>query len=369
MITQPSNSPDRLPSIDRLIIEGQPQFGVFKRVETINYLDYHSHLISQKPTRQWQKKLKANQFCFLQFSQLPYRICVAVATIKLATTAFCYIFNEDSQAFECVEGLQPLTRHSQFTQSPYQGDIVFQYSSLSVEIQFLAQIIKVKINSKLIHLQANLQRHSSPLAVCSPAGRYGWTFTQKEPLQLQSGKLIINSNKVKNSLQTLDLTTDTLVNMDWTLGYMRHITNWFWTSINCYLPNDKREKEDEYKESKKPRHFALNLAMGVNETGICENACWLDGKIYYLPPVLFSRPNNSVDTTWHIYHQNLGWSNVRLDLTFTPIRAYEKKDNFGVIASVFEQWLGLYSGEIEVAGQCIVLDKVLGLAEDHFAKW
>ncbi|WP_227430774.1 DUF2804 domain-containing protein [Psychrobacter sp. I-STPA6b] len=369
MTTQAPNSPDNLPSIDNLITDGQPQFGVFKHVETINYLDYHSHLISQKPTRQWQKKLKANQFCFLQFSQPPYRICVAVATIKLATTAFCYIFNEDSQAFECVEGLQPLTRHSQFTKSPYQGDISFQHSTLSIEIRFLAQAINVQINSKLIFLKAYLQRHSSPLAVCSPAGRYGWTFTQKEPLQLQSGTLTINnssnsnkvnSNKSKNGLQSLDLTADTLVNMDWTLGYMRHITNWFWTSINCYLPYNKREK---------PRHFVLNLAMGVNETGVCENACWLDGKIYYLPPVLFSRPNNSVDTTWHIYHQNLGWSNVRLDLTFTPIRAYEKKDNFGVIASVFEQWLGLYSGEIEVAGQRIVLDKVLGLAEDHFAKW
>ena len=33
-----------LPSIEQLIKQGQPQFGVFAYVEQINYLDYHSHL-------------------------------------------------------------------------------------------------------------------------------------------------------------------------------------------------------------------------------------------------------------------------------------------------------------------------------------
>ena len=51
--------------------------------------------------------------------------------------------------------------------------------------------------------------------------------------------------------------------------------------------------------------------------------------------------------------------------TFT----YEKTDNFGVLASIFEQWLGFYSGEIRLADEVIELDKVMGLAEDHFAKW
>ena len=151
---------------------------------------------------------------------------------------------------------------------------------------------------------------------------------------------------------------------------MRHKTNWFWSCINSYLPDG--------------RHFALNLAMGVNETGVSENACWLDGQIYYLPPVMFVRdglnlPANGQDDTaktidntrqpWRIYHQNLGWSNVDIDLTFTPITVYKKTDNFGVLASIFEQWLGFYSGEIRLKDDVIKIDKIMGLAEDHFAKW
>jgi hypothetical protein len=51
------------------------------------------------------------------------------------------------------------------------------------------------------------------------------------------------------------------------------------------------------------------------------------------------------------------------------LHVYKKTDNYGVIASIFEQWLGEYSGEIRLGSTVIKLDKVLGLAEDHFAKW
>jgi hypothetical protein len=80
----------------------------------------------------------------------------------------------------------------------------------------------------------------------------------------------------------------------------------------------------------------------------------------------------TIDNTrqpWRIYHQNLGWSNVDIDLTFTPISVYKKTDNFGMLASIFEQWLGFYSGEIRIKDEVIKIDKVMGLAEDHFAKW
>ena len=85
--------------IDQLIQNGQPNFGVFANVKRINYLDYHSHLISQKAVPNWRKVLKANQFCFIQIIEPPYRVCLAMATIKLATSAFVYLYlkaKEDS---------------------------------------------------------------------------------------------------------------------------------------------------------------------------------------------------------------------------------------------------------------------------------
>ena len=346
--------------LNELIQNGQPTFGIFAHVKNINYLDYHSHLISQKTLPNWRKELKANQFCFIQIIQPPYRICLALATIKLATSAFVYLYNDETDELEVCEALQPLTRHTLLEGDCHQGQMAFFHANLTVTLDFMPSQIKVALDSQYLALNATLARQAQPLAICTPTGRRGWTFTQKEPLTAISGHLLIKANSKFNTdaqAKQIHFSQTTISNLDWTLGYMRHKTNWFWTCINSYLPDG--------------RHFTLNLSMGVNETGVSENACWLDGQIYYLPPVLFIRKDwdTSVQNTWRVYHQNLGWSNVDIDLTFTPMTVYKKTDNFGVLASIFEQWLGFYSGEIRIKNEVMKFDKVMGLAEDHFAKW
>ena len=225
--------------------------------------------------------------------------------------------------------MQPLTYQTQLEGDCYQGQMAFTHKNLTLTLDFTPSQIKVALDSQYIALDATLQRQARPLAVCTPSGRRGWTFTQKEPLTKVAGHLAIKANSIfnkKNQAHKSAFTDSTIANLDWSLGYMRHETNWFWTCINSYLPDG--------------RHFSLNLAMGVNETGFCENACWLDGQIFYLPPVMFVRKNanlilsqqdQSVEETnvkagqpWRIYHQNLGWSNVDIDLTFTPISVYKK---------------------------------------------
>lgn len=374
-----------LPVIERLIEQGQPQFGVFAAVNQINYLDYHSHLISQKPVALWRKQFKANQFAFIQLVHGDYRVCLAIATIKLATTAFAYVYNEQTGELELVEALQPLLFNSEFKGDHQQGEISFEHQKLSVNLHFSPQWVTVRLTSELFDLSADLERGECPLAVCTPSGRRGWSFTQKEPLIDTEGELIIHQKSKHYSQVNEDIATEnvaspvtnnqdservagsksikfndqTLANLDWTLGFMRHETNWFWCCINTQL--------------KDHRHFMLNLSMGVNETGVSENACWIEGQLYHLPPVMFrrnqSQSEGNGEQLWTIANQNLGWSLVDINLSFTPIEVYKKTDDYAVVASIFEQWLGLYSGYIKIGEQKIVIDKVLGLAEDHFAKW
>lgn len=358
----------RLDCKEQLIEQGQPQFGVFAQVNSINYLDYHSYLISQKPVAPWRKQLKANQFAFIQIVEGPYRLCLAIATIKLATTAFAYLYNEQTKQLEVVEALQPLMRKAQFTGDHQHGQMLFNHADLAVSLQFVPQAVSLTVNSACFSISVELQRGPQPLAVCSPSGRRGWSFTQKEPFTKIDGELILHKHSKhyeqaaatiadNQALTRFEFSQTTLANLDWTLGFMRHETNWFWSCINTQLIDN--------------HHFMLNLSMGVNETGISENACWIDGQIYYLPPVMFQRnaSDNEQDGQWSIRNQNLGWSLVDIDLQFTPIEVYKKTDNYGLVASIFEQWLGLYSGYIQMGDQKVVLDKVMGLAEDHFAKW
>lgn len=366
------------PVLDTLIVDGQPQFGVFKRVGHINYLDYHSHLISQKPVAKWRKQFKANQFAFIQVVHAPYRICMAIATIKLASSAFAYIYNDESGEFEIVEGLTPLTMSSMFNGDHQQGVMSFKSRRLTITMQFEPDQVGVSLHSSLFDINATLSRGENPLTLCSPSGRRGWTFTQKEPFNRVAGTLVFrdeSTHSLSNDRLSEGIVFDnkTHANLDWTLGYMRHETNWFWACINSKLDDNTR--------------FMLNLSMGVNETGASENACWIDGDIYYLPPVMFRREaveqglkdmRSGCDSSevWNINNQQLGWSKIEINLTFTPLKAYQKTDNYGVIASIFEQWIGHYSGTIRLPDKLnsqqtkvIRLNKVMGLAEDHFAKW
>lgn len=366
------------PQIDSLIENGQPYFGVFSQVQQINYLDYVSYRLSQKPMTQRQKQFKANQFAFIQIVHPPYRICVAIASIKLASTAFAYIYNEQTEQLNIVEGLQPLTHNVGLKGDHRNGSMTFKSKALDIVMDFEPEWVKLNLSSQEFVLNADFRRSNQPLSMCSPSGRRGWTFTNKEPLSLVDGTMTFidglatqhrdnDKNPSKNESSNVTFNDCTLANLDWTLGFMRHVTNWFWTCVNTTLP-DKRQ-------------FMLNLSMGVNETGVSENACWIDDEIFYLPPVLFTRDanNSDVDTVqsnhqteegwWYIANQDLGWSKVNVELRFKPISVYKKHDNYGVVASVFEQWIGIYSGSIALEEQTINIENVIGLAEDHFAKW
>ena len=173
-----------LPILDQLIQNGQPTFGVFAGVKQINYLDYHSHLISQKSLSTWRKDFKANQFAFIQIVQPPYRVCIALATIKVATTAFVYLFNEDTQEMEIGEALKPLKRDAVFDGDHYQGQMAFDHPHLRLTLDFSPTQVNVMLDSTTIKVTATLTRYQQPLAICTPAGRRGWTFTQKEPFKM-----------------------------------------------------------------------------------------------------------------------------------------------------------------------------------------
>ncbi len=337
----------QLATIDHLVQDGQPIFGVFHKVKDINYLDYHSYLLSNRAVSQWRKQLRANQFAFLQVVQPPYRVCVAIATLNWITTAFCYLYNEETNEMQIVEGLQPFTRNSEFNQSTYTGVMSFRSGKIKVDISFFETQITLGVISNVVNMIANCRRSYDPLAMCAETGKGGWTFTQKEPLFEITGEL-----QLANSDEIVDLSGATAM-LDWSLGYMRRITTWYWSSIATILTNGKQ--------------FGLNLATGVNETGVNENACWYDGKRYHLPSVVYRRGKG--EDVWYIANQPLNWSNVVIDITFTPLQCYEKHDRYFIVDSIFEQWVGYYCGIIILDGEEIVLDKVLGLAEDHYAKW
>ncbi|MDF4305961.1 DUF2804 domain-containing protein, partial [Vibrio parahaemolyticus] len=137
---------------------------------------------------------------------------------------------------------------------------------------------------------------------------------------------------------------------DFSAGYMRRETSWRWASVN-HKDGDKS--------------LGLNLAAGVNETGFCENVLWVDGERHLLNPVQFQFSRQNPRTDWRITSQD-----GCVDLVFEPINQRSEKKNFWFLKSNFRQYIGHFSGfVVDGNGSKHELDGVVGLTEDHYAKW
>lgn len=109
----------------------------------------------------------------------------------------------------------------------------------------------------------------------------------------------------------------------------------------------------------------LNLAAGVNETGMTENALWLDGRRTLLGPARFEFDRYQPGADWRVTTDD-----GRVDLRFVPAGARREKLNAGVIASNFRQFVGTFQGTVEDEnGKKIPVNGLRGLMEDHFARW
>ena len=111
--------------------------------------------------------------------------------------------------------------------------------------------------------------------------------------------------------------------------------------------------------------FGLNMAAGVNETGLCENALWFDGQIQHLSPASFVFDRKDDTKAWQI-------SSLcgEVQLEFKPLYCRQEKVNIGLLASNFRQYVGFYNGFVALHnGSKLQLNAVKGLAEDHYAKW
>lgn len=132
---------------------------------------------------------------------------------------------------------------------------------------------------------------------------------------------------------------------------MRRETAWNWACIAGKLADG--------------RSMGLNLAAGVNETGMTENALWLDGRCIKLGQASFVFDRYCETAPWQVRT-----SDGRVDLQFVPSGVRKERINAVVIASNFRQYVGTYTGVIlDESGEPVPVEGLRGLAEDHFARW
>ncbi len=325
---------------------GLPEYGHFDGViESLGLANFQYHNEMDKPAGALAKHFHYKQFQFVCINTPRYVIGVALADIRYLGSAFCYLY--DIKNNELIESslLRPLGVGYRTSQSPLNGEAGIAGRKLSVDFtiqdgQWHLTLATDRIDAKLKLLPSPL---SLPMAMCAPCGYNGWTYTQKHNGLKLSGELTINHEP-----QPLN---QALAGYDFSAGYMRRETSWRWASINAHIEEGV---------------MGLNLAAGVNETGANENVFWINGERHLLGPVHFDfKRKGEGAEAWRIYSDD-----GRINLTFTPNNCRKEKLNLLVLKSNFRQFIGRYSGEIiDSEGKLYRLNNILGLSEDHYAKW
>ncbi len=132
---------------------------------------------------------------------------------------------------------------------------------------------------------------------------------------------------------------------------MRRETAWNWASVAGVLADG--------------RAVGLNLAAGVNETGMTENALWLEGRCIKLGQARFVFDRSNETAPWQVTTDD-----GRIDLWFEPSGVRRERLNAWLIASNFRQYIGAFSRTVrDEAGNSVPVDGLRGLMEDHFARW
>ena len=338
-----------------LIINGQPRYGRFKSTPSvINVSDFKLLSPFNKPLSGLQatlkRKLGFKSFQFIGINNQDVMIGLAVVDLGWVGNGFFYIYDKRTHSVQELSALQPLAHKTTIENPADQARSIFQKGDFKIEINRADQKRIVKVTkAKQCLLEATIDLSQvEPLALCNPTGATGWTYTQKQTAEEVRGYYLHQGQRVEISPES-----GFLAATDDSCGYLSYRTSWHWLSVSATLANHQR--------------IGLNFAMGVNQGFGTENALWIDGQIFEIPPIMFEKIEDDAQnqgSTWRVYS-----ADHSVDLMVKTGWCRQESLNLGLVASHFNQWVSSVYGMIVCEGQTIVLNGEMGLLEKHFAKW
>ncbi len=335
--------------MDRLIGEqGQPRYGVFEEpVGEINYreFDWRSPMDRRRP--RWRRYWGFNQFQFVSVQGPDWIAAVAVVDLKLVSNCFFYLYDFARGRMLESSRLQPLSLKTRIEPRPETGGCFFARGQTAVSISMEENRRRVRVRSGediAFDLAVDHSGSGSPLRLCSPAGYNGWVYTQK-----WAGLPV--TGDIRWQGESWQCGPRHRASVDWSCGFMRRETAWNWACLAGCLDDGTA--------------VGLNLAVGVNESGMTENALWWNGELIKLDMARFEFQRYSPDTPWRVTT-----SDGRVDLCFEPAGTRAERVNALILASNFRQYCGTFKGRLRGPdGQWHAVTGLRGLVEDHYARW
>ncbi|MDV6236054.1 DUF2804 domain-containing protein [Leptospira ellisii] len=333
--------------------ENKVNYGVFDGPIEFNYKDFQLLDFFGKEIRGLKKRFAFKRFNYIGIVTDQFLVGFAAVSLGYVYNVFAYLYHyKDGILYEFdTKGLDSGTA-LKFPANPDEYSVRFSKgaSFLSVDKShkedklnvdaFLGKKLRFRFNAKYGYAT------HSPLRVVNPSEPTRWTFTEKcSP---------ITPSSIEISFQDRPLVFDpkkTTILYDWSGGYLRYETNWYWAALSAILPDRTS--------------IGANFAALVNESFYSENAFWIDHERQRVPRLIFDFSQKDPYKPWRIRDEE-----GLVDLTFVP--EGERKDKMNLILSklYFRQFVGRFSGKFRFAkGREVSFRDVYGFTEFHRSLW
>ncbi len=335
--------------------DNRVNYGVIDEPVAFNYKDYKLLNFFGKEIKGLRKKFAFHRFNFVGVLTDEFMVCFAAVGLEYLYNCFGYLFHyTDGLIYEFdVKGLRPGKKFI-FPADPDEYTIQFKNRKSSCRISKSHQngCLDLDLNMEgRLRLKGRftygLKSHS-PLRVLNPSEPYRWTFTEKcSAIIPQSLEIIFKEKKLG-----FDMAKTTLL-YDWSGGYMRRETNWYWAALSGILSKDHKTR------------VGANFAALTNESFYPENAFWINGKRTRVSRTIYDFDFKNLYRPWHVWDED-----GRVDLRFFPMGERSEKINALILKSSFHQMIGKFEGRFTpLEGDPLEIQDIYGFAEFHRALW
>lgn len=277
-----------------------------------------------------------------------------VADLGYAGNVFVYHLDFATKELH-EEGLViPFGKDIQLPRNSTQGETFFKNEKVALQFSVDGKTRRVVVDWQSFHngrgISANLilqelKEHES-MNIVIPIGKKRFYYNRKINCMPTRGVIAYGDAREVLSEKS------SIASLDWGRGVWEYSSFWNWASASGFLPNGDT--------------IGLNLGCGFGDISrATENAIILNGKLHKLDQVPFVYDSAAYMKPW-IFKDNQG----RLELTFTPFKERVATTKLLVIDSEVHQMFGRYNGFfITDEGKKVIIQDLIGFAEEHHARW
>lgn len=295
----------------------------------------------------WPRKKRWNYWAITTDTHL---FSLTVSNLDYAGSVFVYFLDFATRKFTEQTVLAPLGRGCDLPEG-LEGEIRFTHPRLRVRMNDEGGIVHLAAESPDfggVPMAADFTVHRpvghESVNVVIPWSRSRFQFTSKQQALPARGEVRLGDRRVE---------FDGFACLDFGRGVWPYRGFWNWAAASGVQGG---------------RTVGLNLGGGWTDgTGMNENGFVVDGRVTKVHDDLrFEYDPANFMAPWRIHTRE----DDQVDLTFEPFFERVARTDVLIVRSEVHQMIGRFSGTIVTAdGERIAIDRMIGWAEEHRARW